>query len=108
EKVRTFNQSKLLAEELGKILGKEVKILFTKTRDDKEQKFLNYQERLGHLKDMYVLNNVHLKSTDRVMIVDDILTTCSTVDYCAGLISKKVKDVYVCGIARNKIKNKKT
>lgn len=108
EKARSFNQSKLLAKELSRIFNVEVKDLFTKTRDDTPQKFLNYAERLKHLNGMYVLNNEKLKPTDKVLIVDDILTTCSTVDYCASLISNKVKDVYVCGIARNKIKQKQT
>lgn len=108
EKARSFNQAKLLAQEIGKIFNVEIKNLFTKTRDDTPQKFLNYAERLNHLNGMYVLNEEKLKPTDRVLIVDDILTTCSTVDYCASLINQKVKDVYVCGIARNKIKQKQT
>lgn len=107
EKRRSFNQAKLLAEEIGKILNVEVISAFNKERDDKEQKFSSYRERQEKMKGLYTLNHVSFKKDQNVLIVDDIITTCATVNYCAGLISKKVENVYVCAIARNKLNNKK-
>ena len=107
ERKRGFNQAKLLADEIGKILNVEVVSVFNKERDDKEQKFSSYRERQEKMKGLYSLKSVAFKKEQNVLIVDDIITTCATVNYCAELISKKVKNVYVCAIARNKLNNKK-
>ena len=106
EKRRSFNQSKLLAEEIGKLLNVEVVSIFNKERDDKEQKYSSYRERQEKMEGLYTLQSYPLKKSQNVLIVDDIITTCATVNYCSKLISKKVQNVYVCGIARNKLKIK--
>lgn len=107
EKQRSFNQSKLLAEEIGKLLGVEVISVFRKDKDDVSQKFSTFKERQENMIGLYsVMENVKLKKTQSVLIVDDVITTCATVNYCSGLVSKKVKEVYVCAIARNKLRRK--
>lgn len=103
---RGFDQAELLAEELGKLLGIVVKRLFVKNKDAKTQKFSNYKERQENMRGMYSLLGERLKKTDTILIVDDVITTGATVNYCAGLCKKKVKDVYVCSIARNRYKEK--
>ena len=102
EKERSFNQSKLLAEEIGKLLNIEVVSLFEKTKDGVAQKFLSAKERMESMRGLYVFNKTRLSKSDNVLIVDDIITTCATMNYCASLISKKVNLVYACAIARNK------
>ena len=105
---RSFNQSKLLAERIGDILGVPVVEMFEKTKDTKGQKFASYKERQENMSGMYNLLPIKLSKDENVLIVDDIITTCATVNYCSGLIAKKVKNVYVCAIARNKLEyNKK-
>ncbi len=106
-KERSFNQAKLLAEEIGKILNVEVFDLFEKVKDNKGQKFASFKQRQENTLNMYVLKSVKLSKKENVLIVDDIITTCATVNYCAGLISSKVKDIYVCAIARNKLRMQK-
>ena len=107
EKSRSFNQSKLLAEEIGKILNVEVVDMFIKTRDDKAQKFSSFKERQEKMIGLYALKEgVKFDKSKNVLIVDDIVTTCATVNYCAGLLKNKVANVYVCSIARNKLKQK--
>lgn len=106
EKKRTFNQAKLLADEIGKILNKPVLCCFEKIRDVKAQKNLTYKERRENLIGTYITKRVELSKSQNVLIVDDIITTCATVGYCAGLIYPKVKDIYVCGIAREYIREK--
>lgn len=103
---RGFDQAELLAEELGKCLKIPVKRLFVKSKDAKTQKFSNYKERQQNMKGMYSLSGEKLKKTDTVLIVDDVITTGATVNYCAGLCANKVKEVYVCAIARNRYKEK--
>ncbi len=105
EKSRTFNQSKLLAEEIGKLLNLPVLSMFSKVKDS-TQKSSTYKTRLANVVGMYVLKKVKLNRNQNVLIVDDILTTCATVGYCAGLIYPKVNNVYVCGIAREYVRPK--
>ena len=108
ERARSFNQSKLLAEELSKILGVECKDIFDKNKYTKGQKYANSKEREENMQGMYsIKSGVHFKKDWSVLIVDDILTTCATVNACSKLIYKRVKNVYVAGIARNKLRKTK-
>ena len=99
-KERKFNHSKLLAEELSNLLKIPCIELFEKVRDIKEQKTLNFQERRENIKDAFCLTK-NIKNK-KILLVDDIATTCSTLDACA----EKLKDciVYAVTIARNMIK----
>ena len=103
---RSFNQAELLAKEIAKILNIEVLSIFEKTKDVYGQKFSNFKERQANMKDLYKLISTKLDKEKNYLIVDDIITTGATVNYCAGLIEKKVKNVYVCAIARNKRRHK--
>lgn len=107
ERERGFNQAKLLAEEIGKILKIDVVSCFEKLKDNAGQKYSNYQERQENMLGMYALLPVRLDKDANCLIVDDIITTGATVNYCAGLIAKRVKNVYVCAVARNKKKFQK-
>ena len=101
---RSFKQAQLLAEEIGKILHKPVLACFEKTRDVKEQKTLTFRERREAMVGTYKLKRVKLSKEQNVLIVDDIITTCATIGYCAGLIYPKVKNVYVCAVARQYVR----
>jgi len=103
---RTFNQSQLLAEEIGNLLNVPVISMFTKNRDSKSQKKMNFSQRRKNIIGMYSLKEIKLKKTDNIMIVDDVVTTCATVSYCSGLLSSKVDKIFVCCLAREYIKNK--
>lgn len=103
---RGYDQAEILAKEVAKLLGLEVERFFVRVADGKTQKFSNFQERQQNMLGRYNLCDVSLKKTDSVLIVDDIITTGATVDYCAGLCAKKVKEVYVTAVARNKLKEK--
>ncbi len=108
EKKRTFNQSKLLAEEIGKILNCPVLCCFAKIKDKVSQKNLIFKERRQNIIGTFIAKDVNLNRNQNVLIVDDVLTTCSTVSYCAGLIYPKVNNIYVCGIAREYVRPEKT
>ena len=105
EKKRGFNQSKLLAEEIGKIINKPVLTLFEKIKDVGEQKSFSYKERRDKVVGAFKLKKYKFNKTDKVLLVDDIVTTGSTVNYCSGLLYPKVDKVYVCAIARETIGN---
>ena len=94
---RCFNHSKLLAEELSKLLKIPCVEALKKIKDTKEQKSLAFKERRENVKDAFVLNK-NIKNK-RVLLVDDIATTCSTLDACAEKLKSCV--VYAVVIARN-------
>ena len=107
QKKRGFNQSQLLAEEIGKLLNLPVLCLFSKQKDSKAQKNLNYKERTHNVMGMFALKKAKLKESDNILIVDDIITSGATIGYCAGLLRPKVGKVYVCALAREIKRDKK-
>ena len=94
---RYFNHSKFLAEELSKLLKIPCVELLKKVKNTKEQKSLTFKERRENVKDVFVLNK-NIKNK-RVLLVDDIATTCSTLDACAEKLKSCV--VFAVVIARN-------
>ncbi len=106
-KQRSFNQSQLLATELGKILDVPVISVFEKAKEEKTaQKFLNFAERQKNIVGLYKLKKVKLNKNMNVLIVDDVMTTGATLSFCSGLLKNKVKNVYVAAVARTKLKTK--
>ena len=102
ERLRTFNQSKLLAKEVAKIFKVDVLDLFERLRDIPAQKFSNFDERHKNLIGLYRLRSNNLEKHKNYLIVDDVITTGATMNYCSELIAKNVNNVYVCALARNK------
>lgn len=97
---RGYNQAALLARALGKHCDIEVlENLVIRERKTIPQKQLNYAERQKNLKKAFKLcaNDVKLK---RVIIVDDIYTTGSTVDAVAAtLLAGGVSHIFVVTLA---------
>lgn len=92
---RGFNQAELVARKLGKILGIPVESrLLVRTKKTEPQKELNDGQRRTNLKNAFQVrqNDVRLK---RVVLVDDIYTTGSTIDAAAAvLLEHGVEKVY--------------
>ena len=78
--------------------------MFKKNKDGIPQKELTAKQREQATRELYSYIPCKLKKTQNVLIVDDIITTGSTVEACASLIKNRVKNVYVCAIARNKLR----
>ena len=100
ERRRGYNQAKLLAKVLGDNLNIPVydKIVI-RSRNTKPLKLLNPEERLNNLKKAFILmeNGVKLK---RVIIIDDIYTTGSTIDTIAKLLAEHgTEEVYFITLA---------
>ena len=107
QRKRSFNQAELLAKKLGEILGVEVVPLLKKVRDEKSQKFSSYSERQKNINGLYALLDIPSHKDKTILLVDDIITTCATVNFCSMLLSQKFKEVYVCAIARNRLRKNK-
>lgn len=107
EKVRGYNQSKLLAEEFSK----QVKVPFyefcVKAVDTVSQTELNTQERMKNIKDSFAFKSEYKKTIKgkTVLIIDDVVTTGATTSEIAKvLISAGAKECYVLSFAHTKLK----
>jgi ComF family protein len=96
---RGFNQSELLAQSFSGIMGIPVKKLLVKTRNTKDQKGLNRWQRTNNLIGAFKAEG-NEPMPDKVLLVDDIYTTGSTVNACAAVLKAAgVKEVYFICIA---------
>jgi len=73
-----FDHAKVLAELTASKLGLPVEKLFRHARFSKVQKELNSKERQYNARISYSLNDYVCRKTDRLIIIDDIMTTGST------------------------------
>lgn len=97
---RGYNQAEILAKGIGKEL--EIPVLPQLLIRDKKtlpQKQLSDKERLKNLKEAFVVSNKALndypKRLKRILLVDDIYTTGSTIEACTGELKRNgIEHVY--------------
>ncbi|MBR2187351.1 MAG: ComF family protein [Lachnospiraceae bacterium] len=96
QKKRGYNQASLIAKKLSKLTGIRLEDdLVRRVAATRPQKNLNREERRKNLKRAFLLSRNIVKLT-RVIIVDDIYTTGSTVDEMSLLLKEAgVREVYV-------------
>ncbi len=96
EKERGFNQSRILAEYIAKITGKEVINLIERKKNTKPQaKLENKKERFLNVKNAFTLDCKNDLNIKRVLIVDDVWTSGSTMKECCRVLKKNgVKEVW--------------
>ena len=102
-KERGYNQSTLIARELSKKLNlRLVKNCLYKTKNVIEQSKLSKDEREQNIQGVYSLNNPNLLENKKILLVDDIYTTGSTVNECCKvLLSAKPSEIAVLTIAKD-------
>jgi ComF family protein len=106
EKTRGFNQSKLMAQEIGKITNLKTENLLEKTKETKSQTELDIKERMENVKDSFTLRldsdfseRFTLKGSDtlrknqnprfaNILLIDDIWTTGATMKECCKVLKK--------------------
>lgn len=98
---RGYNQSQILAEELGNCLGIPVYTQYLqrvkKTKDQKSLK--NSKERKNNMKNAFKTSQ-NVVQLEHILMVDDVYTTGSTIDAAAeALLAAGVKKVYTCCIS---------
>lgn len=93
---RGYNQAACLARALGKSLNLPVnENLVKRVRNTKPMKRLNPTERQNNLKKAFIIGGNDVKLYDRVILVDDIYTTGTTLDEIATLLKAGgVSEVY--------------
>jgi len=95
---RGFNQAQLLANGLGRQVGIPICKTLAKVRATSPQAALSARERRSNLRGAFQLIR---SGTEKVLLVDDIYTTGSTVQECARTLkSGGYKAVYVLTVAR--------
>ena len=89
ERERGYNQSKILAETIGKKLDLRCQEVFEKVKDTKFQVGLKKDQRQENLKNAFAVK----KTPEEIIIVDDVITTGTT-------ISELVKVAKAAGIKK--------
>jgi len=102
-KERGYNQSLLIAREISKKLNiKLVKNCLYKTKNVIEQSKLSKEERELNIQGVYSLKNSEKLENKKILLVDDIFTTGSTVNECCKvLLSAKPSEITVLTIAKD-------
>ncbi len=98
---REFNQSEILAKNLSPLVGIPVAHLLARRRYTTTQTQLDRRGRRQNLRDAFVVRK-NAAVTDRTfLLVDDVLTTGSTLDACAAaLLGAGAASVFALTVAR--------
>jgi competence protein ComFC len=105
---RGFNQSFLLAKEIGEYLHVYTdKRLLEKLYHTPAQHTMNSSMRRGNLAGVFSVVKPELVKNKTILLCDDVATTCSTVNECAKmLLLSGAKDVYcITAAVTRKAKN---
>lgn len=101
-KKRGYNQAKLIADYLSTLLNIPCLELLEKNVYTKKQKKLDYESRQENLKNSMHLIDKEIIKGKNILIVDDVITTCATINTCASLMPK-AKNIYATAIARRNL-----
>jgi len=97
QRIRGYNQSLLLAKNLAKALeGKPVLDILARERNTPALSGLTRTQRAKVLADAFKLKNKRELTLRNILLVDDIYTTGTTTDMCAGVLKREgAEKVYV-------------
>lgn len=86
-KKRGYNQSELIARNIARSTGLEfVADALTKVKNNIAQSTLNREDRQNNVRDVYGIKNIEKIKNKRVVLIDDIYTTGSTVNECSRIL----------------------
>jgi len=100
---RDYNQSQLMASLLADKLNKKVVSgNLVRVKDTKPQFELTRKERLVNLRDAFFVKDSSLFKSKNIVLVDDIATTCSTLEECSKTLKNAdAKKVFCAVLARD-------
>lgn len=101
-KERGFNQSFIIAEEIGQIIARPVRhSILLKTKETKDQYSLTRDERRQNIKGVFAVKDGKSIKGKRILLVDDLFTTGYTVREAARVLSReKADEIIVFALAR--------
>lgn len=86
---RGFNQSKIITDEMAKILAKKsLNNVLIKSKNNKRQSELHERDRKSNVLGAYKVKNEKLVQGKVILLVDDVCTTGSTLNECAKTLKK--------------------
>jgi competence protein ComFC len=101
---RGYNQSEFLAQLLGRSLDKRVLCCLKKVTDTKDQIGLDGRGRWENLNECFKSSNMEMIRGQRMLLVDDVITTGATAFYCAReLINGGCSEVIVLTAAKSTV-----
>lgn len=105
--LRGFNQSELIAKEVGRILGIQTDSIHLEKRfKTAAQKNLPRHEREKNLRNVFTLTDTNFFIRKRVLVIDDVCTTGSTFSEIARLLKKCGASAVYCACCCKTEKNK--
>ena len=99
--VRGYNQSQLLAKEIASLLQLPYAETIEKIKRTKKQHQLQYKERLKNLNGVFRIIDKDAVRGKRILIVDDIVTTGTTLGKCCQAINKGKPNRICCAAIAN-------
>lgn len=102
-KTRGYNQSQLIAKEIARQTNLElVNNCIIKTKNIIEQSKLNREDREKNIKGVYQLKNKQLIENKKILLIDDIYTTGSTVNECSKILRQgNPKEIGILVLAKD-------
>lgn len=99
--VRMYNQAQLLAKEIANLTAKPLQNdLLIKTKWTKSQAILSKSAREKNLAGSLKFNNKYCIQGKAILLIDDVMTTGSTIKRCSSLLKKAgAKSVHAITIA---------
>jgi competence protein ComFC len=102
---RGFNQADTIAKALAKHLALPVRHIIARSHQQQSQSQLGRQARLSNLHNAYLLTKLPPR---KVILVDDVMTTGTTLNHCAGILkSAGTAEVWAMVAARTEIASKR-
>ena len=103
KKKRGYNQSELVANELAQKLNQDIWTdIIIKKKDNKPQSELNKLERIKNVEDIYEINKPIEVKNKKVLLLEDIYTTGSTVNEIARKLKQnQTQEIGVITLAKD-------
>jgi len=87
-KERGYNQSELIARKIAKIMEVPYMNLLLKNQETKRQSELSRIERMINIQNSFDFNNKYDIKGKKILLIDDVFTTGSTVNECSKVLKK--------------------
>lgn len=96
---RGFNTTEIVAQHLSKNLQIPVKKIFIQEKTSTPQSSLKKADRLKNVKGRFSLkNDLDLKNDSKIILIDDVVTTGSTISVCVDLLKKEYPKSHIAGL----------
>lgn len=103
-KKRGFNQCEIIAKRISKKLNIPVSKALIKVKNTKEQKTLSKEERKNNIKDAFIIKENKEILNKRILLVDDVITTGTTLLECKKILEKSgAEKITILTIAKSHI-----